>query len=175
MNCHLIIRTILVDKNCYYSHFTDRELRYSELNYIGHIANKGFCRWLSGKEPTCQCRRHKRCRFDPWVWKWQPWRRKWQPTLVFLPRESHGQRSLAGYSPGRSQRVGHDWSNFTCMHTELRGGPRIELGQSNSKYVPLVISSFCRIIVQRNLKVLWFLNLNNGWTFINSNVSILAH
>jgi len=28
-----------------------------------------------------------------------PWRRKWQPTLVFLPGESHGQRSLAGYSP----------------------------------------------------------------------------
>ena len=28
-----------------------------------------------------------------------PWRRKWQPTPVFLPAESHGQRSLAGYSP----------------------------------------------------------------------------
>ena len=28
-----------------------------------------------------------------------PWRRKWQPTSVFLPGESHGQRSLAGYSP----------------------------------------------------------------------------
>ena len=28
-----------------------------------------------------------------------PWRRKWQPTPVFLPRESHGQKSLAGYSP----------------------------------------------------------------------------
>ena len=28
-----------------------------------------------------------------------PWRRKWQPTPVFMPRESHGQRSLAGYSP----------------------------------------------------------------------------
>ena len=28
-----------------------------------------------------------------------PWRRKWQPTAVFLPGESHGQRSLAGYSP----------------------------------------------------------------------------
>ena len=26
-----------------------------------------------------------------------PWRRKWQPTPVFLPGESHGQRSLAGY------------------------------------------------------------------------------
>ena len=28
-----------------------------------------------------------------------PWRRKWEPTLVFLPGESHGQRSLAGYGP----------------------------------------------------------------------------
>ena len=28
-----------------------------------------------------------------------PWRRKWQPTLVFLSRESHGQRSLVGYGP----------------------------------------------------------------------------
>ena len=27
------------------------------------------------------------------------WRRKWQPTPLFLPGESHGQRSLAGYSP----------------------------------------------------------------------------
>ena len=35
-------------------------------------------------------------RFDPWVGK-IPWRRKWQPTPVFLPGESHGQRSLAGY------------------------------------------------------------------------------
>ena len=37
-----------------------------------------------------------------------PWRRKWQPTPVFLPRESHGQRSLADYSPWGSQRVRHD-------------------------------------------------------------------
>ena len=29
-----------------------------------------------------------------------PQRREWQPTPVFLPGESHGQRSLAGYSPG---------------------------------------------------------------------------
>ena len=28
-----------------------------------------------------------------------PWRRKWQPTPVLLPGKSHGQRSLAGYSP----------------------------------------------------------------------------
>ena len=35
---------------------------------------------------------------DPWVGK-IPWRRAWQPTPVFLPGESHGQRSLVGYSP----------------------------------------------------------------------------
>ena len=28
-----------------------------------------------------------------------PWKRAWQPILVFLPGESHGQRSLVGYSP----------------------------------------------------------------------------
>ena len=28
-----------------------------------------------------------------------PWRRKWPPSPVFLPGKSHGQRSLAGYSP----------------------------------------------------------------------------
>ena len=38
------------------------------------------------------------------------WRRKWQPTLVFLPGESHGQRSL---SMG-SHRVGHDWSDLAA-------------------------------------------------------------
>ena len=48
----------------------------------------------SGEEPACQCRRHKR----PWVRK-SSWRRKQQPTPVFLPGESHGQRSLEGYRP----------------------------------------------------------------------------
>ena len=60
--------------------------------------NLSFPGCANGKEPTCQCRRHKRCRFDPWVRK-IPWRRAWQPTPVFLPGESHGQRSLAAYSP----------------------------------------------------------------------------
>ena len=36
-----------------------------------------------------------------------PWRGTWQPTLVFLPEESHGQRSLAGCGP-RGRKVGHD-------------------------------------------------------------------
>ena len=56
-----------------------------------------FPRGASGKEPSCQCRRLKRREFDPWVEK-IPWRRAWHPTPVIWPGESHGQRSLAGYS-----------------------------------------------------------------------------
>ena len=44
---------------------------------------------MSGKDPICQCRRHKRCGFDPWVGN-TLWRRAWQPTLAFLPGEFHG-------------------------------------------------------------------------------------
>ena len=51
-------------------------------------------RWLSGKESACQ---HRRSGFNPWV-KRILWRRKWQHSPVFLPGESYGQRSLAGYS-----------------------------------------------------------------------------
>ena len=38
----------------------------------------GFPGGASSKEPTCQCRRHKKLRFDPWVGK-IPWRREWLP------------------------------------------------------------------------------------------------
>ena len=38
----------------------------------------GFPGGNNGKELTCQCRRCKRHRFDPWVRK-IPWRRAWQP------------------------------------------------------------------------------------------------
>ena len=69
-----------------------------EWNYTLTIHHRGFPGGANGKEPTCQCRRYKRCRFDPWVGK-IPWRRAWQSTPVFLPGESHGQRSLVGYSP----------------------------------------------------------------------------
>ena len=58
----------------------------------------GFPGGASGKEPGCQRRRRKRHGFNPWVGR-IPWRRAWQPTPVSLSRESHGQKSLEGYSP----------------------------------------------------------------------------
>ena len=66
--------------------------------YIGRWRQGRLPRYCSGKESTCQCRRHKRHRFNPWVKK-IPWSRKWQPAPVFLPGKFRGQRSLAGYSP----------------------------------------------------------------------------
>ena len=59
-----------------------------------------------------------RCGFDPWVRK-IPWRRVGQPTLVFLPGESHGQRSLADYRPwGRTEldRTARRHAFLCCLH-----------------------------------------------------------
>ena len=70
----------------------------ANLALVGSTERLGFPGGTSGKEPTCQCRRHKRLRFNPYVRK-IPWRREWQPIPVFLPGESHGQRNLVGYGP----------------------------------------------------------------------------
>ena len=56
--------------------------------------------WLRWQSVCLQCGRPG---FSPWVGK-SPWRRKWQSTPVLLPGKSHGQRSLADYSPwGRKE------------------------------------------------------------------------
>ena len=72
--------------------------------YLGLFSFRGFPKGRLRQYSVClQCRRPG---FDPWVGK-IPWRRKWQLTPVLTPRESHGWRSLVGYSPcGR--RVGHN-------------------------------------------------------------------
>ena len=59
--------------------------------------------WLSGKESTCQRRKHW---FNSCVGK-VPWRRKWQHTIIFLSGKSHGQRSPVGMG---CIRVRHDLS-----------------------------------------------------------------
>ena len=89
------------------SHYTleSQAMRFMGLQRVGHdwatdliwLDQLGFTGGPSGKEPYCQCRRHKRLRFDPWVGK-MPWKREWQPNLALLPRGSHGQRSLESYS-----------------------------------------------------------------------------
>ena len=74
--------------------------------------------WLSGKESACQCRRHRRLGFDPWVGK-IPWRRKWQCTPVFLPGKFHGQKSLAGYNPWGLKETDMTERTHTHTHTSV--------------------------------------------------------
>ena len=65
------------------------------------------------KESACQCRRHG---FDPWIRRISC-RRKWQPTPVFFPGQSHGQRSLGGYSPrGRKESDTTEHAHTQCLN-----------------------------------------------------------
>ena len=65
------------------------------------LAFIGLPWWFSGKESPCKCRRPW---FNPWVGNIS-WGMAWQSTPLLLPGESHGQMSLAGYSPWGCKRV----------------------------------------------------------------------
>ena len=69
------------------------------LYHKGWAYDMGFAGHASGKEPDCQCRIRKRRRFDPWVGKPLEKENTGETTSVYLLGESHGQRSLVGYSP----------------------------------------------------------------------------
>ena len=64
---------------------------YQNVTELLEINNRDFWGGSDRKRIYLQCGRPV---FNPWVGK-IPWRRAWQPTAVFLPGESHGQRSLA--------------------------------------------------------------------------------
>ena len=114
-------------------------------NISEHLLRVGGLRWwLSGKESTCLWRRYKRHRLDPWVWK-IPWRRKWQPTPVLLPGKSHGERSMAGYSPWgrktlsnsstavRVRSWARDWENGYRVTSPYPGRSAVHLGSHHVK------------------------------------------
>ena len=85
-----------------------------------HGDPKGFPGGATGKELTCQCRRREEMRVQS-LSREDPWRRAWQPTARFLPGESHGHRSLVGYSPWDCKE-----SNMTEVtvhtHRDQKGG-----------------------------------------------------
>ena len=79
--------------------------------------------------PTCQCRRLKSHRFDPWVGK-IPGEGHGNP--VFLPGESCGQRSLVGYSP-----CSHKESDITDVTEHVanvrgKGEMDVQMGRGKS-------------------------------------------
>ena len=95
-------------------HFMGAQIGWGEQREAQGWTNSGvkfmkFClQWLSGEE-SAWCRSRRRCRFDPWVRK-TPGGGHGNPLPVFLPGESHGQRSLEGYSP---------WGRKEMNRTEL--------------------------------------------------------
>ena len=96
---------------CHDLSFLNAEFQANFFTLLFHLHQAtllGFPGSSAGKESACQCRRHNRHRFDSWVGKIS-WRRAWQPTPVFLPGESHGQRSLVACGP-QDHRVAHNWS-----------------------------------------------------------------
>ena len=90
--------------------------RFQNLIFSAPCQTGSFPGGTSVKEPACQCRRCKRCGFNPWAGK-IPWRRAQQPTSVFLPGEFHGQRSLVGYSALGQK----SWAPLKWLSTHAQG------------------------------------------------------
>ena len=67
----------------------------------------GFPGGTDDKEPACQCRRHMRQEFDPWVKKIS-WRSKWQPSQVILAWKIPWTEEPGALQSMGPQKVGHD-------------------------------------------------------------------
>ena len=98
----------------------------------------------SVKNPsTCNAGDAGRREFKPRVGK-IPWRGAWQPILVFLPGESHGQRSLVSYSPhGRKE---SDTTKVTEHAHETVGAGKISYeGKKKQSFLrtPRTVSGRC--------------------------------
>ena len=128
--------------------------RQNELS--GHLLPlQGFPGGSVSKKSTCNAGDHLGCKrsgFDPWVWK-VPWRRKWQPPPVSLPGESHGQRSLADYSP---------W--VTKSQTRLK---------QLSMHAPLLLHIFTSWYIEKMETFIWYTQVN--WTNSGASIWSLVH
>ena len=93
-------------------------------SFLHHSSSSGSPGGASGEESTCQCRRCKRCGFDPWVGN-ITWKRKWHLHPSILAWTCHGQKNLESYSPwgceesDMSKHTHTDRHTHTDSHTHL--------------------------------------------------------
>ena len=82
-----------------------------------------------------------------------PWRRAWQPTPVFLPGESHGLRTLAGYGP---------WGRRESDTTE-----RLSTSASFKLWPSSRLTADCDVdvVMSRNSILRYLQELMNGYDF----------
>ena len=144
----------LCSKPAHYDSFQQREINCLE----------GLPWWLSGKESTCQCKRH---RLNPWI-RTIPWRRKWQPTPVFLPEQSQGLRILVGYSPQGCNRVRHDWATKQQQRIIRNSGQVLLL----DSFAALDLRSLSFLIHKMRMMLPSFWGCYDGWGSWTHSVNI---
>ena len=105
--------TLRIQSNLFIIYLKKKSEKHHHINQLLQISITP-----GGAEVKSVCLQCGRPGSDPWVGK-IPWRRKWQPTPVFLPGESHGWRSLVGYSP-RVTKSRAQLSNFTFTFTFIQ-------------------------------------------------------
>ena len=88
-------------------------IKLTNIYLVSLMWQTGFPGGARGKELTCQCRRHKRHKFNPWIRK-IPWIHSsilaWRIPLTEEPGRLQSMRS---------QGVGHNWSNLACIRQIL--------------------------------------------------------
>ena len=99
------------------------------------LGGKGFPGGIGGKAPTCQCRRSKRCRFDPWIGEF-PWRRAWQSTPVVLAWRIPWTEEPGGLQSTWSPSVRHDW---VTEHESLNTASKHAIVSPFSQYCSWVL------------------------------------
>ena len=125
------------------------------MNYVSIYRGEAFLGSASGKAPSCQCRRCKRCGFNACVGK-IPWRRAWQPTSVFLPGDSPWTEEPGGLQSTGSQRVTHNWTTEAEHNTtshNLRPHP-------SSFTLPFIHLSSLVLLFLRMLLLFFLFNIN---------------
>jgi len=97
-----------------------------------------------------------------------PWRSAWQPTPVFLPEESHGQRSLTGYSQEgckESQMTKVTYHTCTCPTITVLYRKVFKYGEPNGM---LAFSPFLHWRLSR-------FSLSTSWTHYHLTAQILLY
>ena len=144
---------------------------WSDLAAAAAGSSLGFPGGASGKEPACQCRRHKRCGFDPWVGKIS-WRRAWQPHSSILAWRIPWTEEPGGLQSIWSQRVGQDRSDLAAT-AAAAGGCLTEVmpfalcAQKLGKLPWMIAAPWSLLILVRESVFTWysFKSLIGRWTW----------
>ena len=117
------------------------------VDLLGHMVNSGLLKWYSGKESACQCRRLKRCGFDPYGQE-DPVEKEMATCSTILAWRIPWTVEPGGLQSMGSQRVECDWAtNHTHTHTHTHAHTRLTLCLTFWGTASSVFQSNCPIYV----------------------------